>query len=72
MRVAALAGCSPYQRLTPERLAKVLLSERGLQKGRPEDARFAVVLTQVTEANVSFAQELVGLIGTHAKVVILR
>lgn len=33
MRVAAVAGCSPSQRLTPERLAAVLLSERGSHKG---------------------------------------
>ena len=72
MRVAALAGCSPYQRLTPERLAKVLLSERGLQKGRPVDARFAVLLTQIAEPDVSFAQELVEVIGVDAEVVVLR
>ncbi len=54
MRVAALAGCSPYQRLTPERLAKVLLSERGLQKDRPAAARFAIVLTKVAEGRHGF------------------
>lgn len=71
MRVAALAGCSPYQRLTPERLAKVLLSERGLQKGRPSAARFAIVLTKIGEADVSFAEELVEIIGDRANVLVL-
>ncbi len=71
MRVAAVAGCSPYQRLTPGRLAKVLLSERGLQKGRPDVARFAIVLTKISPANVSFAEDLVEIIGGRSKVVLL-
>lgn len=72
MRVAAVAGCSPYQRLTPERLAKVLMSERGLQKSRPDAARFAIVLTKISPANASFAEKLVEIIGDRAKVVLLR
>ena len=71
MRVAALAGCSPYQRLTPERLAQVLLSERGLEKGRPDAARFAIVLTKISEADVNFVEELVEIIGDRANVVVL-
>ncbi|MDH5519078.1 MAG: selenium cofactor biosynthesis protein YqeC [Acidimicrobiia bacterium] len=71
MRVAALAGCSPYQRLTPERLTKVLLSERGLQKGRPGAARFAIVLTKISQADVSFAEEVVEIIGDRSEVVVL-
>ena len=58
MRVAALAGCSPSQRLTPERLATVLLSDRGAQKGRPDGARFAVVVNQVTDADRRFIDRL--------------
>lgn len=72
LRVAALAGCSPYQRLTPERLAKVLLSERGLRKGRPDAARFATILTRVSRAEASFAEELVEIVGDDSNVVILR
>ncbi len=71
MRVAALAGCSPYQRLTPERLARVLLSERGLQKDRPGEARFAIVLTKVAETNMSFVEELVAIIGDRAMTVVI-
>jgi len=72
MRVAGIAGCSPYQRLTPERLAKVLMSQRGLQKGRPAAARSAVVLTQITEADASFANDVVEIVDDRAKVVLLR
>ncbi|NNF56317.1 MAG: putative selenium-dependent hydroxylase accessory protein YqeC [Acidimicrobiales bacterium] len=71
MRVAAAAGCSPYQRLSPERLAKVLLSERGLQKDRPAAARFAIVATKVTEEDMAFAEELVEIIGDRAKIILL-
>lgn len=69
MRVAAVAGCSPYQRLTPERLATLLLSDRGLMKGRPETARFAVVVTNVGPVEQSFVEELVGIINGRARLV---
>jgi len=71
MRVAALAGCSPYQRLTPERLAAVLLSDRGLQKSRPDGARFLIVLTKVSQAAMGFADELVEIIGDRSEVIVL-
>ncbi len=58
MRVAALAACSPYQRLTPERLAAVLSSERGGRKGCPQRARYAVVLNQVRPSDHGFVDEL--------------
>jgi probable selenium-dependent hydroxylase accessory protein YqeC len=62
MRVAALAGCSPNQRLTPERLATVLLSDRGLRKGRPEAARYVIAVSNVTDADLSFVDELVDVV----------
>lgn len=59
LRVGALAGCSPYERLTPSRLARVLLSDHGGRKGIPLAARFVVVLAQVTETDRPFVDELV-------------
>ena len=47
LRVAALAKCSPYERLTPERAATVLLDSRGSAKSLPEGARHIVVITKV-------------------------
>ncbi len=58
MRVAALAACSPYQRLTPERLAAVLLSDRGGRKNCPQGARYAVVLNRVRPSDQKFVDEL--------------
>jgi len=69
MRVAALAGCSPSQRLTPERLANVLLSERGAQKGRPDEARFAVIINQVTDADRRFIDRLADVVDGRAPIV---
>ncbi len=69
MRVAAVAGCSPYQRLTPQRLVSLLLSDRGLMKGRPADARFAVVVNNVGPAEQPFVQELVDIIDGRARLV---
>jgi len=49
LRVAALAGCRPYERLTPERAAAVLLHERGAAASRPGSARMAIIITKVDE-----------------------
>ena len=62
LRVAALAGCSPYERLTPARLATVLCSDRGGRKGVPARARFVVLLNQVSAADRPFADELADLL----------
>lgn len=51
MRVAALAGCSPYERLEPERAARVLRHERGGGKGVPPNARRVVMVTKVPTPN---------------------
>lgn len=47
LRVAAVAGCSPYERLTPARAATVLTSPSGSFKGCPTPARKVVVITKV-------------------------
>jgi len=47
LRVAAVAGCSPYERLTPARAATVLTSPPGSFKGCPTQARKVVVITKV-------------------------
>ena len=44
LRVAAAAGCSPYQRLTPARAAAALTSEVGMMKNVPVSARFTVAV----------------------------
>jgi probable selenium-dependent hydroxylase accessory protein YqeC len=59
VRVAALAGCSPGQRLTPERLAAVLSSDGGGRKSCPEGARYAVMLNQVRPSDHTFVDELI-------------
>lgn len=69
MRLAAVAGCSPYQRLTPERLAAVLASERGSRKNCPADARYVVVINQVTDRHLPFVGDLAGVIGSAFPVV---
>lgn len=58
MRVAAAAGCSPYDRLTPARLARLVLGERGLRKSQPAGAAYAVVVFGVTESDREFLDEL--------------
>ena len=46
-RLAAVVGCGPYDRLTPARAATLLTSDRGMRKGVPAGARYAVVLTRI-------------------------
>ncbi len=62
LRVAAVAGCSPYQRLTPARAARVLLDERGSRKACPPGARFVVLVTKVDDAARPLAHELADII----------
>ncbi len=45
VRVAAAAGCTPYQRLSPSRAANALVSPVGMMKNVPVDARFTVVIS---------------------------
>jgi probable selenium-dependent hydroxylase accessory protein YqeC len=58
LRVASVAGCSPYERLTPARAAAVLLDPRGSAKCVPGSARFVVVVTKVESANRELVDEL--------------
>jgi probable selenium-dependent hydroxylase accessory protein YqeC len=60
LRVAAAAGCSPYERLTPARAATVLTSPYGSFKGCPTQARKVVVITKVpSEKNDPITSDLV-------------
>jgi probable selenium-dependent hydroxylase accessory protein YqeC len=72
MRVAALAGCSPAQRLTPERLAKIVASPRGLAKGRPDEASYTLLVVGVTAADRSFVDEVRAEVGDRARVLGVR
>ena len=44
LRVAAAAGCSPYERLTPARAAAALTSPVGMMKNVPGPSRFVVAV----------------------------
>lgn len=57
LRVAALAGCSPYQRLTVERAAAALCSRRGYRAAVPDGA--AVALAVVPSDDPTSADDLV-------------
>lgn len=46
LRVAAAAGCSPYQRLTPARAAAALVSPIGMMKNVPPAASFTVAVAK--------------------------
>ncbi len=70
LRVAAVVGCRPYERLTPERAATLLTSDRGGRKGMPDGARFAVVVTKVNESTLDSVNELVNLLGETRVVVV--
>jgi probable selenium-dependent hydroxylase accessory protein YqeC len=62
MRIAAAAGCGPYDRLTPERAARLLTSDIGGRKGVTEGMGFCGVLTKVADdnrANAELAAEFV-------------
>ena len=67
-RVAAIAGCSPEDRLTPQRLAAVLLSDQGSRKDSPPSARFAVVINQVLPSHRRYIAELAEFIADQATV----
>ncbi|MGA1565332.1 MAG: selenium cofactor biosynthesis protein YqeC [Ilumatobacteraceae bacterium] len=49
LRVAALAGCSPYERLTPERAARVICDVDGGGRNVPAAARRMVLVTKVPD-----------------------
>ena len=72
LRVAAVAGCSPYQRLTPTRAAAVIRSSRGTRKDCPSQARFSVVVHNVTADATSFVEELAEDLAGDAPVVAVK
>lgn len=58
LRVAAVAGCQPYERLSPAHAATVLLSDRGARKELPGSGRLALVVNKVGGANEPFVADL--------------
>lgn len=58
LRVAALAGCRPYERLTPDRAATVLLHERGFLASVPPAARLAIIITKVDDTTAQAVADL--------------
>ncbi len=58
MLVAAVAGCSPYERLTPARAARVICDDNGARKNKPTAARFAVIITKVAPDNEALVEQL--------------
>ena len=71
MLVAAVCGCGPYERLTPDRLARLLTSDRGGRKNVPSGARFAVVVTRTGPRQVDAAAELASLLRDSGNPVIV-
>ena len=59
LRVAAVVGCSPYERLTPERAAVLLLDSHGSKKGVESNVRFVIVVTKVSSKNQKLVDSLV-------------
>ncbi len=64
LRLAAVAGCAPGQRLTPERLAAVLASDRGSRKNCPDGARYVALINQVDDDHLPFVSELAAIVGS--------
>ncbi len=65
LRVGAVLGCSPYDRLTPERAAELVTSPRGGRKDVPEHAAFVVCLTKVDAAQSRLAERFVAAVAHH-------
>jgi probable selenium-dependent hydroxylase accessory protein YqeC len=51
MRIAAAAGCGPYDRLSAARAARLIISDIGGRKGVTETMGFCAVLTKVADDN---------------------
>jgi probable selenium-dependent hydroxylase accessory protein YqeC len=58
LRVAAAAGCSPYDRLTPSRAARLLASDIGGRKNVKVHTRFVVAITNVYDKTAAAAERL--------------
>lgn len=59
LRVAALAGCTPYERLSATHAASVLLHHRGALRAKPAGARLVVVINKVDDMSRRSVDELV-------------
>jgi probable selenium-dependent hydroxylase accessory protein YqeC len=59
MRIAAAAGCAPYDRLTASRAAKLLVSELGGRKGHTGSRIWTALVTQVTDTTRENADAVV-------------
>lgn len=62
MLVAAVCGCRPYERLTVQRAATLMASERGGRKSVPIGAQFAIAITRVGTAQRDLAEGLARLL----------
>ncbi len=69
LRVAALAGCSPYERLTAERAASVVLHERGVRASVPARAEHVVVVTKVDTPSRSVVDEFCDAVAQHDRAI---
>lgn len=59
LRVAALAGCRPGQRLDPELAARVILHERGVARTCPSGSELAIAITKVDDRTGPLVDRLV-------------
>lgn len=59
LRVAALAGCGPGQRLDPELAARVILHERGVARSCPPESELAIAITKVDDRTGPLVDRLV-------------
>lgn len=62
LRVGAVVGAGPYDRLTPERAARLLSSPDGGRKGVPAGSRFVVAITKVDTSTRSDVDEVTRLL----------
>lgn len=67
--VAAIAGCGAADRLTPARLVAVLTAPEGTGKGRPEAARFVVLLNQIGPEHAGFVDEVADGLGDEIETI---
>lgn len=66
--VAELGRCRPWDRLTPQIAARVLLSEHGNKRALPPRARLIVATTKVDSSRAGAAAELAAIVSEEADV----
>jgi molybdenum cofactor cytidylyltransferase len=72
LRVGAVVGAGPYDRLTPERAARLLSSPDGGRKGVPPGARFVVAITKVDDETRADTDEVTRLLAPIQVVEVAR